>query len=136
MREGEYGRDRVPMVSHVMDIPARLKELDEGYFVALNVKTQKFEVWHRGGGEGVLECVLPYDALDERAVRHVREHRIERMEQLIREIEAHNARLEKEAKQKWMEEAGERTKEAFAYLRNRSGQDEIPVELLGREDER
>ena len=134
MREGEYGRDRVPVVSHAMDIPARIKELDEGYFVALNVKTQRFEVWHEGGGEGVLECVLPYDALDERAVRHVREHRIERMEQLIREIEAHNARLEDEAKRKWMEEAGERTKEAFHYLRNKSGREEIPEELLRRED--
>ena len=136
MRAGEYGRDRVPVVSHVMDIPERLKELDEGYFVMLNVKTQKFEVWHEGGGEGALECVLPYDSLDERAVRHVREHRIERMDALIREIEAHNERLEEEAKRKWLEEAGERTKEAFSYLRHKTGREEIPEELIGREEKR
>ena len=40
MREGEYGKGRVPVVSHALDIPARLKELDEGYFVMLNRKTQ------------------------------------------------------------------------------------------------
>ena len=136
MRAGEYGRDRVPVVSHVMDIPERLKELDEGYFVMLNVKTQKFEVWHEDGGEGVLECVLPYDSLDERAVRHVREHRIERMDALIREIEAHNERLEEEAKRKWLQEAGDRTKAAFDYLRNKSGREEIPAELLGKEGTR
>ena len=130
MREGEYGRDRVPVVSHAMDIPERLKELDDGYFVMLNVKTQRFEVWHRGGGEGVLECVLPYDGLDERAVRHVREHRMERMEQLIREIEEYNERLEEEMKQKWLDEAGERTREAFDYLRKRPDQEEIPEELM------
>ena len=128
MREGEYGRDRVPVVSHAMDIPERLKELDEGYFVMLNRRTQKFEVWHRGDGEGTLECVLPYEALDERAVRHVREHRIERMEQLAREIEEHHARLEEEVKKKWLEDAAARTREAFAYLRNK-GTDEIPEEL-------
>ena len=100
MREGEYGKGRIPVTSHALDIPARLKELDEGYFVMLNRKTQKFEVWHRGDGEGMLECVLPYETLDERAVRHVREHRMERMEQLVREIEEHNARLEEEAKKK------------------------------------
>ncbi len=136
MREGEYGRDRIPVVSHAMDIPARLKELDEGYFVMLNVKTQKFEVWHEGGGEGVLECALPYEVLDERAVRHVREHRIERMEELIREIEAHNERLEEEAKRKWLEEAGDRTKEAFSYLRRKTGREEISEELIGREEKR
>lgn len=135
MREGEYGRDRVPVVSHAMDIPERLKELDEGYFVMLNVRTQKFEVWHRGGGEGMLECVLPYDGLDERAVRHVREHRMERMEQLLREIEAHNERLEEEEKRRWLDEAGERTREAFRYLRNRSGTDEIPEELMRRQED-
>lgn len=136
MREGEYGRDRVPVVSHALDIPARLKELDEGYFVMLNVKTQKFEVWHEGGGAGVLECVLPYDSLDERAVRHVREHRIERMDALIREIEAHNERLEEEAKRKWLQAAGDRTKEAFDYLRHKPGQEEIPGELIGKGEER
>ena len=130
MRAGEYGRDRVPVVSHAMDIPARLKELDEGYFVMLNVRTQRFEVWHRGEGEGILECVLPYDALDERTVRHVRQHRMERMEQLIREIEEHNARLEEQAKKKWLDEAGERTREAFSYLRNKSDREEIPEELM------
>ena len=130
MRAGEFGRDRIPVVSHAMDIPERIRELDEGYFVMFNVKTQRFEIWHRGSGEGLLECVLPYDALDERAVRHIRQHRIERMEQLIREMEEHNARLEEEARKKWLDEAGERTREAFGYLRSKPDADEIPEELL------
>ena len=130
MRAGEYGRDRIPVVTHVMDIPERIRELNEGYFVMFNKQTQKFEVWHGDGREGVLECVLPYDALDERAVRHIRQHRMERMEQLIREIEEHTARLEADAQKKWLDEAGAKTKEAFDYLRRRSGIDEIPTELL------
>ena len=130
MRAGEFGRDRIPVVTHAMDIPERIRELDEGYFVMFHVKTQKFEVWHGDGGEGVLECVLPYDALDERAVRHIRQHRMERIEQLIREIEEHNARLEAETQKKWLDEAGDKTKEAFDYLRHKSDVHEIPTELL------
>ena len=130
MREGEYGRDRIPVVSHAMDIPARLKEMDEGYFVMLNRKTQRFEVWHRGDGEGMLECVLPYGELDERTVRHVREHRMERMAELMREIEEHNARIEEEAKKAWLKRAEERTREAFGYLKNKAAEDEIPQELM------
>lgn len=131
MREGEYGRDRVPVVSHALDIPARLKALDEGFFVMLNVRTQKFEIWRRDGEDGVLECVLPYDRLDERTVRHAREYRAERMEQLMREAEEHNRRLEAEAQRRWLEEAGEKTKEALRYLSRRTAETEIPEELTG-----
>lgn len=130
MREGEYGPGRVPVVGHALDIPDRIKEMDEGYFIMLNVRTQKFEIWHRDAGQGVLECVLPYDALDERAVRHVRRHRIERMEALIREIEEHNRRLEDQARQNWLEQGALRTREAINYLKNKSSVDEIPKELI------
>ena len=130
MREGEYAKGHVPVVSHALDIPARLKELDEHYFVMLNTGTQRFEVHYRDGEESVLECVLPYDALDERAVRHVRRHRMERMEELMREVEEHNRKLEEEMRKEWLCRAGERTAEAIRYLKNRSDTDEIPKELM------
>lgn len=129
MREGECARDRVPVVSHALDIPQRLKELEPGYFVMLNTRTQKYEV-HHGDGQNTLECVLPYDELDERTVRHVRKHRMERLEALVREVEAHNRRLEEEAARAFLEDAGQRTKEAVRYLSNNSRTDEIPKELM------
>lgn len=129
MREGECARDRVPVVSHALDIPQRLKELEPGYFVILNTRTQKYEV-HHGDGQNTLECVLPYDELDERTVRHVRKHRMERLEALVREVEAHNRRLEEEAARAFLEDAGQRTKEAVRYLSNNSRTDEIPKELM------
>ena len=55
----------------------RLKELDPGYLILLNTVTQKFEVHHEAAVGGTLECVLPYDELDERTIRHVRQHRID-----------------------------------------------------------
>ena len=130
MREGEYGKNRVPVLSHALDIPARLKELDEHYFVMLNTRTQKYEIHYAGADGGTLECVLPDDALDERAVRHVRRHRMERMEELMREVEEHNRKLEEEMRKEWLCRAGERTAEAIRYLKNRSDTDEIPKELM------
>ncbi len=130
MREGEYARNRVPVVSNALNIPERLKEMDEGYFVMFNTAVQRFEIWHRGSGEGILECVLPYDALDARALRHVREHRIERQEQLMREVEEHNRLLEEQMKRDWLQKAGERTREAVRYLKRRTDTDEIPKELM------
>ena len=130
MREGEYARDRIPVVSHALDIPARLKELDSELFIMLNRKARKFEIWREENGRGILECVLPYGELDERTLRHVRQHRMERMETLLREIEQHNRQLEEEAKRSWLNRAGERTKEAVDYLKNKSSADEIPKELM------
>ena len=130
MREGEYAKDRVPVCSNALDIPQRLKEMNEGYFVMFNVKTQKYEIWHRGDGRGILECVLPYEALDARALRHVRKHRIERQEQLAREVEQHNRAMEEKLRKEWLDRASERTREAVKYLRYRTGTDEIPKELM------
>jgi hypothetical protein len=130
MREGEYGKNRVPVTGNALDIPQRLKEMNGGYFVMFNTILQKFEIWHRGSGEGTLECVLPYEALDARALRHVRKHRIERQAQLLREVEEHNRRLEEQSRRQWLDRAGDRTREAVRYLRNRVDMDEVPKELM------
>lgn len=132
MREGEYAKNRIPVMGHALDIPARLKEMDAGYFVMLNTRTQKYEIYHDDGTGGVLQCVLPFGELDERTVRHVRAYRMERMEEIQREVEDHNRRLEEAAQKNWLEEAGERTREAVNYLKHKSDTDEIPKELMER----
>jgi len=102
-----------------------VKELDDALFIMLNRRTQRFEIWREEWGRGILECVLPYDALDGRTVEHVRRHRVERMNELIREMEEHNRRLEEDAKRDWLDKAGERTREAIKYLKNRVDTDEV-----------
>lgn len=131
MRAGEYAKDRVPVVSHALEIPERLRELDPAYFIMLNTRTQKYEV-HYGEGPNTLECVLPYETLDERTVRHVRSHRIERLETLAKEIEEHNRRLEEKTTRSFLEDAGQRLGDAAKYLQNNTKTDEIPKELMKR----
>jgi len=72
----------------------RLKSIDDGYYVFLNYKTGKFEV-HNGKNTRSLCLVLPYEALDERTVRHVLYTRVERIKEIVARIERENAEREK-----------------------------------------
>lgn len=71
----------------MLGVARRLKSIDDGYFVFLNYKTGRLEVHNEKNGANTLCLVLPYDTLDERTVRRVRETRIERADELVAEIE-------------------------------------------------
>lgn len=90
------------MIGRVIDddlfgVCARLKSIDDGYFVFLNYKTGKFEL-HNKKDTPSLCLVLQYDRLDERTVRHVLYTRAERARQIIERMERENARLEAESR--------------------------------------
>ena len=129
-REGEYAQHRVPVVSHVTDIPARLKQLAPGYFVMLNTKTQRFEIHDGRQPGGTLACVLPFEGLDGRALEYARRYHVSRLEETARAVDAFNERLEREAQARLLEEAGAKTREAVKYLKGREDTDTIPKELI------
>lgn len=86
------------MTGHVIEddlfgVAARLKSIDDGYFVFLNYKTGKFEVHNTKNGANTLCLVLPYAELDERTVRKVRYTRAERIRSVLERIERDNVRL-------------------------------------------
>ena len=130
-REGEYGPDRTPVVSHVCDIPARLKRVSPGFFVMLNTRTQRYEIHDAAQRPSTLACSLPFDALDARAVEYARRYHVARLEETAREVEAHNERLEREAERRHFGEAADRLREAVNYLRDKPDTDALPRELTG-----
>lgn len=73
-------------------VAARLKSIDDGYFVFLNYKTGRFEVHNSQNGASTLCLVLPYPTLDERTVRKVRYTRAERIRSVLESMERDNAR--------------------------------------------
>ena len=85
-------RGKVLITDDTFDISTRIKQIDAGYFVMYNFKTQRFEVHHDGQG---LCLVLPFDRLDARAVAEVRRTRAERRRQLLEEMDRHNSKLER-----------------------------------------
>ena len=75
----------------LFDISDRLKEIDHNYTLHYNRKSGKFELH---GKDDVLLIVFPYDRIDARMISHARRTRVERSQELIREMEEHNAKLE------------------------------------------
>ena len=76
----------------MLGVAARLRSIDDGYFVFLNYKTGKLEVHNKHCAPHTLCLVLPYDRLDERTVRRVRYTRAERIKETLAAIERENAR--------------------------------------------
>ena len=128
-REGEYAPGRIPVVSHALNIPARLKAVGAGYFVMLNVRTQRFEIHDAAQRENTLACVLPFDELDARAIEYARRYHVSRLGETAREVDDCNERLEREARRRCLEEAADKTREAVNYLKHRTDTDMIPKEL-------
>jgi AmiR/NasT family two-component response regulator len=128
--EGRFYKDRIPVTSHAMDIPVRLKEVNRDFFVMFNTKIQKYEIHCASQPESTLACVLPFEELDNRTLLYVREFSRERTQNLAREIEEYNERLEKKRQAELLDEAGYKTREAFNYLRNNSKTDTIPQEVI------
>lgn len=82
--------------SDVFDIAHRLKQIDSRYFVVYNTVKRRYEV-HNSGQKGNTFClVVPYDCLDARTLDYVRRTRVSNSKELIEQIEADNARLQRE----------------------------------------
>ena len=80
------------------DIAARLKSIDDGYFVLYNKRTHSFEV-HNGKQRGdTFSLRIPYPCLDARTVTLVRKTRAENAKKLFDDMERENALLAKEQK--------------------------------------
>lgn len=128
--EGRPSPGRLPVLNNVYDIPARLKEVSRDFFVMFNTGTQKFEIHSAGQLGDTLACVLPFEELDARAVRYVREYSRERTAQIAREIEEYNERLDAREKAALIDKASYKTREAFNYLKNNTKTDSIPREVI------
>ncbi len=129
-REGVCSCGRIPLTSHALDIPQRLKEILPTAFIMLDRATGRYEIHDEAQTGGTLACVLPFDALDARTIGYVRRYRRERLEQTAREIDAHNERLERRAAEAHLDRAGEQMREALRYLSAHEQCSELPKEMM------
>lgn len=74
------------------DVSSRLKGVDERYDLYRNRRTNKFEVYIGRA----LQFAVPFDKLDARTIVYAKKTRVERLEQLLAEIEIHNRRIDEE----------------------------------------
>lgn len=84
----------IPIENDLFDISSRLREIDGDYFIVYNTRRGCYEVHHKGQREGTFCLTVPYGELDSRTVELVKSTRREYMDNVIREIERNNAKLE------------------------------------------
>ena len=83
------------VLGDLYSISSKIKEIDEGYFLFYRYKTGKYEVHNARQRGSSLSLVCPYPVLDDRLLRLVRKTRVERCEELFREMEKENELIEK-----------------------------------------
>lgn len=92
---GRMKENLVHVETNPLLIPERIREIDSGYFVMFNPDTQKYEIHHKDQ-YFTLALNLPYRELDTRAVIVILNTRIERIKEIQKEIEEHNAKIERD----------------------------------------
>lgn len=88
-------KSAVIIESDLFGIVARLKSIDDGYFVVYDKSAHAFEVHNARQRGDTFALRVPYPSLDARTVTHVLRTRSENAKKLLEEMEKSNARAEK-----------------------------------------
>ena len=86
-------RDAAVIRNDLFDIAARLKSIDDGYFVVYNFRLHRYEVHHSRQRGSTFALSVPYPCLDVRTETLVRRTRAENAKRLMEETERENARI-------------------------------------------
>lgn len=95
-----------------------------------NTGTQKFEIHDASLPYSTLSCILPFEELDYRAIQYVREFWDANVNQMAKEIEEYNARLDAQEQAAVLDKANYKAREALKYLNNTTKTDSIPKEVI------
>ncbi len=80
------------------EIATRLLEIDQRYELFYNHRQKRYEIH----SNGVLQIAVPFDRLDARTISLARETRLERMNEIVADIEKNNRLLDEKRRQETM----------------------------------
>ena len=101
----------VVIENDLFGIAARLREIDDGYFVVYDRAKHCYEVHNRLQRGDTFALRVPYPSLDARTVTLVRRTRAERAEKLLIEAERENEIIAKRNEKEALERAAEKISE-------------------------
>lgn len=91
---GVHMDELIEIRDDLFDISSRIKSIDENYKIYFNGETCRYEL-HNFSKYPSFQAVIPYATLDKRALDFARKSRVDNIQSILAEIDAHNARLEK-----------------------------------------
>ena len=96
---------KILVKSDVYDICNRIKKFDATYRLVFNTLSNAYEVYSTALSQSVeiisgvilsYVCTLPYNQLDERAIRYLYDTSVDNLEDIIKQIDKHNQVLEQQ----------------------------------------
>lgn len=81
---------KIKVTNDVYNIAKRIKKIDRDYYIVFNTSNKNFEV-HNSAQLGSSYCLtLPYNQLDERALKYVRQTQSGNIDEILEKIENDN----------------------------------------------
>ena len=98
---------QIKIQSDALFVVDRLRQIDKNYFVVYNTQKKQYELHHskQVGNTYCLAC--PYPFLDERFINLAQNTKTENSKEIIKQIEQHNQKIEKNNIQNLIEQLGE-----------------------------
>lgn len=85
---------KIKILFDVYNIAKRIKSIDRDYYVVYDTSKQLFEI-HNSNQVGSTYCLtIPYNQLDERALKLVRKNQSANIDEILEQIENDNKHLE------------------------------------------
>ena len=85
----------IPITNDLYDISDRLRSVNDDYRLIFDAERKRYAVYSRT--RGTLCFDVPFDELDARTVEYAQKTRVQNAREIFREVEEHNARLERQA---------------------------------------
>ena len=122
-------RDKDPnnyiVETNVFDIPQRLKQIDDGYFVVYNRQQHKYEIHNSKQLDSTYCLTVPFDELDSRTIDLVHKTKIENAKAIIAGMIAHNAKIKKDRENSFHDYVDVTGREIFKYCQSKASTDRI-----------
>lgn len=87
---------KITIKNDVFNIFKRIKQINNNYFIIFNTNKNKYEIYEKD----YLLFTIPFDYLDVRTIDYVLKMLKTSNEEILKEIEQHNNRLEKNETEK------------------------------------
>lgn len=79
----------IKITADLYDISSRIKEIDDSYSILYDTEKDAYKLYQRG----VYQLTFPYKSLDARAIKYAYETRIENLDNIIKELDRHNEKV-------------------------------------------
>lgn len=94
----------------VLAISYRLSQIDKNYKIKYNLDKKRFEIYYRYGLKEKLELIVKSGRLDSRVLEEVRKSRTHKIDEIVKEIDLHNKKVQKEKEKNLIDEMNYKTK--------------------------